>query len=106
MAAGERFIRLPPTISAFSPSAAPLAEAIGVLLPTTLGSARSLLALEYTSMVGALNIRSRHIAGLPTFARRCRLKFTQVLASRKQGASRRPHGAQRARCGYMAFPDS
>ena len=27
MVAGERFIRLPPSISAFSPSAAPLAEA-------------------------------------------------------------------------------
>lgn len=53
MVAGERFIRSPPSISAFSPSAAPLAEATRRLRATpttTLASAGSLLALEYTSM--------------------------------------------------------
>ena len=54
MVAGERLIRLPPSISAFSPSAAPLAEATRRLA----GYAHNypglrrfaVLALEYTSM--------------------------------------------------------
>jgi hypothetical protein len=51
---GERFIRLPPSISAFSPSAAPLAEATRRLAGYAHNypgfRAGSLLALEYTSM--------------------------------------------------------
>ena len=53
MVAGERFIRSPPSISAFSLSAAPLAEATRRLAgyaTTTLASAGSLPAHEYASM--------------------------------------------------------
>ena len=47
---GSAIHPITPSISAFSPFAARLAEAIRGLRPTTLASARSLVALKYTSM--------------------------------------------------------
>jgi hypothetical protein len=89
---GERFIRLPPSISASSPSAAPLAEAIGRLAGYAHnypGLRQFAAGVQVNGAVGALNIRSRHLADLPTLTRRCRLKWTVLQQSETLKSTRR-----------------